>query len=446
MGVCNSSNKKEDRIKSLNKGYLFYYKNEINPWVKEENVEWKPYEQKIQIDLKKGFENYLKDAKTNYKTEIPSKIGFIFDFKNWDQINKETKDILPFKREFCRIETNILRKKGISKYIDSNDTQVDYENIFLNDKIFDIKDVIFNEGKEFESVKNTYNFQIEKNIKKVYFNVINEYNIELKVSDNLCFLKDNYKLDLNFKDFILILKDEMENLSKLFDKSNSAKVYMEKIHQLSNSSLFFNRIVEIFMIEGFLQNKINQFLRMNKSNYFENFKLFYISLLASLRYCSLNLPIPNYTLGYDILLFGYSQSNAKEMELYKSKNNTNFSIILNEFFICSKKPKYSKNLNLQDENKIEIIWEILVPYYLLEYENESLVFIETVLPHPNDEEVIIVSGSVFFIDKIIPYYEDNQEKKNKFVIKCILRSLTFSSYYEALKIYYIYRNVKIKKI
>jgi len=75
-----------------------------------------------------------------------------------------------------------------------------------------------------------------------------------------------------------------------------------------------------------------------------------------------------------------------------------------------------------------------------------LAFIETVLPQPNDEEVIVRSGNVLFIDKIIHYKEANLEKKNKFVVKCILRSLSFNSYFESLKVYYSYRNVKIKNI
>jgi len=207
----------------------------------------------------------------------------------------------------------------------------------------------------------------------------------------------------------------------------------------------------MFMIDGFLQQKINQFLRLvGKSNYYENFKIFYLTLLASLKYCAENSPIPNHSFGDDIIIYRSSKPNPKEIEIFKSKDETNFSFLVREFLICTRNVKIvKKNMRLEDQSAIEYLWEILVPNYILEKESENLAFIETILPVPNDEEVLIKSGAAIFIDKIIPYTETKGGLEviinNKFIVKCILRSFSFISYYEAMKIYYSFRNVNLKK-
>lgn len=444
MGACHSVKPK----KVEEKDYIFYYKNEPNPWVKEENVEWKPYSNKDQISLKSAFSNFLKDPKTFYKGEISSKPDHYFDFKDWNEINKFTKEILPFKREYFGIRSNILRPKKTNKYLDLV-LGKDPEPIIFEENLISKNSNIFSKGSEFESYKNTYDFNKGKNVKKVVFSVINQTPIQLTFKEELCFFENDYNINLEYKDFLKIIKDEVENMARLFDKNNQLKIYLGLIDQISNTYLFFNKIIQMFFQDGFLQQKINEFLAFSKSNTYEYFKIFYISLMASIKYCSENASIPNYQYGDDLIIYRPSKVTNREIEVYNTKKNNSFTRIFNEFLIGTRNLKYAKKImDLDNENSTEYLWEILVPEYIINFEKDIFICLDNILPVPNYEEVLIKSGSVIFVDKIVPLYDEKNQKeyRNKFVVKCILRSWSFNSYLESLKLYYSMRNSKLKTL
>lgn len=433
---------------------LFFSNHDINPFVKVEELDWKPFEERIQLDLQFAFINYMNNPQLNFKAEIPSKLGFIFDFKEWNQINKITKEIIPFKREHPSLKSNIKRKRNTTKYIDYQVNENEIIPILLEDDKISYENIksLAEDKKEYEDIKEKYKIEKEKLVKKVFFNVIKDYHIELNLRTELCFWENECKLNTPFPDFLFILIDEVQNMARLYDKDNKLKIYLEIINQIHNSNIFFFKIIQIFLIEGFLRTEINKFLSIGKSNYYECFKVFYISLVASFKYISENMLVSNYVVGKDIFLYRTSKPNQNEIDMYKERNYTYFSIIFQDFILCSTNFKEAeKSIDFNNENLVEYLWEILVPSYILESEKENLASIQNLSPESNkSDQVMLKSGVVIFIDKIIPYSKviDATKilKKNKFIVKCILRSFSFESYFEALNIYYSLRLVNLQKI
>lgn len=434
MGKCQSIQKSKNKT-----NYFFYYSCEIDDWAQAKKSDWKEFDHIGQKELIYSYNIYLKDPKEKSQFDIPSQPKFIFDFKNWNRINKETEGILPIKKEYLDIDSNIKRAKNEKIYLPIEKIPKG-QPLTLPDKILEKDHKIFSNDKVLDSMQNTYNFQINKNRKKIQFNVITGFNIELKIKNELCFFDDNYILDLNFNLFLISLKDELTTFAKIYNDGKDIEKYIKILDTVSNSYLFFNKIIEIFNYEGFLKNKVNEILHNNVSNYFEDIKLFYVTLLASLKYVSLNQSKSNFL--NESFIYMVTKPTKQDFDFYEANDNKDITRIFNEFLLCTKSENYAKKLlDFNNINEPQFFWKIIIPKYLMEREGESLCFAEGILPIPNNEEVFLKSGSILYIDSITPYKETDiikrEEKKdytNKYFVNAILRTFSFESYFQVMKI------------
>lgn len=440
MGACQSAKKSNQKV-----NYYFYYKTDENPWLQGKKSEWTEFEPIKQKELKIAYTTYLKNPKEKSQYDLVSEPNFSFDFKAWNRINKETKAILPIKKEYIQIDSNIIRMKKGNLYLPLENLGFN-EPLNLKDEILEKNHKIFNMGKELESKRSQYDHEKNKNKKKFIFNVIDGHDIEIFLRDDLAFYSDNYVMDLKFSEFISILKDEIITMGRLYDTKNEIEKYLEMIDMASNSYLFYHKIIEIFNHEGFLKLKINEILHNGITNFYENIKLFYVALLASLKYISLNTNKASLNLiaskEKEVKIYMVTKPVKKVMDFYEANGNKNITRIFNEFLICTKSDSYAKkSLSFDNITRPQFFWKISVPNYLLEKEPEAISFCEGVLPLPNNEEVFLRSGSVLYIDSISPMTKDDnivldkeKDLTNKFLVNAILRSFSFDSYFEVMKI------------
>lgn len=408
--------------------YLFFWKSNENAWNPKEKEQWSPFDLEDQMILNQAYSIYCLNPFYN-KVEIKKPAEWYIDFNQMIQINKiDHNKQRPIQRSNPNLITNIARLNRFNNInrVEENDIEPTPE-IIANIKVQTFHELIDSNYK--------YNKNKNKSLRKIHFNVIKNYKIELSVKDKLCFYNDNEEIKIPFENFIKILKDEITTLGKLYDLNYSIKFYIRELDKLEDSNSFFYGIIKMYTFEGFLYKKLNQYLRNLKTNYFEKIKLYYTSLLASFEYFSL-LDLPEEVdTNEDLIVYRASKVFDSEFKKYEENGNKNITKIFNEFLSTSRdKTRVTNFFNKYDDSIKEYIWEIKIPKYMYESQRNNFAFIEKASVFECEKEVLLRSGLVILIEEIVPYSqksEDGEDEitfKNKYIKKCSLKSFEFCSY------------------
>jgi len=212
-----------------------------------------------------------------------------------------------------------------------------------------------------------------------------------------------------------LLIQEISNLAKddghSVEKKASSNEYKKEIEKITDCKSFYEQIVRIYTMEGYLYKKMNHFLRnMNKSA-FENIKYYYTCLLSSFEYFKENNKLNNNN--EDIIVYRVSKFSDEEQIAYEAKDNRNIIRIFKEFLSTSMDKKTTEYfLNTDDENIKQFLWEITIPKDIIKNEPYNFSDISKYSKF-NEQEILIRSGAIIQINQIIPYTEQIGNKKNK---------------------------------
>jgi len=268
-----------------------------------------------------------------------------------------------------------------------------------------------------------------KKLKKIYFKVFPEYPCELEIEEQFCFYENESLIEISLKELKSILIDEICILANKENYLNkTAKIYQSHIEEITDHKIFCQKMVFIYSLEGYLFLKMNEFLRNMNIFAFKKIKFYYISLLASFKYISEKTKFND---NKDIILYRVSKCSDEEFELYETQKKNFIFRSYKEFLSTSLNVNtpmelFSKN----DADFKEFFWEITIPKELINNEHYNFADISMFSQFPEEKEILIRSGSIIQINKIIPYTEtiDNQvvEFANKFKKICTLKSFSFA--------------------
>lgn len=417
--------------------FAFFWQSNPNPLDHKEKPTWSPYELEDQCFLKKEYQKYLND--NTYKSEhLIVASDYYIDFSKNIQINlknqtqqrtiqrcnpNEVKDIIRTSR------FEISENSKISK--DSN-----YQVNFIHEKTVKKQDEVGYFLKKSDEIK-------FKKINKIQLKVFKDFECTIEIDTQLCpFDKENYIIDISLDELKQKLIEEIKYLrndNKKFSESNS--LYISHLNQIIDYKSFFQKIVYIYTMEGFIYKNMNDYLRALQINEIKNIKYYYISLLASLLYFSQNchqLPI-NSPLNNDLILYRVTRVTDLEFDEYKKKDFKNIYRVYNEFLSTSSSRETALNYLInKDSNIKEFIWEITIPYHLIKNGLCDFADISNYSYFQNEKEYLLRSGTVLKIDDIIPYQIENGnqlvEIPNIFIKKCTIKAFSIASFFEIISL------------
>ena len=495
-----SSFKLENNIK-------FFY--QVNKGEISEATLWTPFDEEDCILLELHYPNYLIGGPCEV---ILEKLNKIVNFKYMMLVDIENpENHIHIKRSLPNKLDNIIRKHRFN-----------FENYLsleqLKNRIIPNINILKDYNKYSE-----YLVSFE-------FNLIRNHNFEVKIPKHFEYLYKECIRKSNYGGFVVSLREEIEILRRFYNKENS--IYLNYLDNLENSPRFFQIIIQMFTEDGYLSREINKVLRKPNLEKLNKIKYFYLALLVSLSYCSINvrpkvnnigtLKINNYQ-EYNInenenLIkteesnFVYNNNNLSQKNLVfpRNKNTENnfsenleknlliyrpyklsgaeldfykeniYSILFSDEFISAtpnkeKAENYFKAFNgfsndddfnnyknfksLKNENNennqkrenstveneinlnnnfsydpnLNALFEIEVPYYMLENDNlniDSLAFVydENFSLYPQDEEIILRSGSILMVKEII----QTPKELHKYVIKMAVLSFSWKGFFDCL--------------
>ena len=254
-------NSESEEKLSLDIKYMFFWRSDPDPFSPFQNSTWTPYDEGDNKFLEKHFQLYLLNKNPEVSLGDPPK--YKIDFKNWLQINvNETWRQRPIKRDIPSNVKNIIRFNRF-------DAETLHEN---QPKI----KMIENNVQKLLTKKEGY---IQKT-----FRIIPNKEVEILIPKNLDFLKSEL---LKFKDFCNLLNNEIEILSKLsiFQNKQHPCKYDDELKTIKESN-FYETILRMYTMEGFLYKEVNKILRNSHSNDFHQICYYYTALLASVAFYS----------------------------------------------------------------------------------------------------------------------------------------------------------------
>jgi len=383
------------------------------------NFQWTPYEAEDQFILKDAYKKYLQD-KFKSIVELKKPSDYFIDFFKMLQIHKtDSNKNRAIQRFHPKLVSNIVRKNRFCTF--NNDFKIK-PNI--------LRQQILN-GWGFlcfllESDNNKF-----ININKIFFKIFNEFPCEIEIEEDLCFFEDRTSIQLSLQEIKQVITKEVLNLSQLNGhNNNSADFYRSEIEKIADCASFFNKILYIYTIEGYLYRQINMLLQILDKSKLENIKYFYTSLLASFQYFSKKT---KFNCNQDLIVYRVSEFSDEEAESYNKQNNKNIYRIFNEFLSTSFDKKISVNyFHKDDSNTKEYLWEITIPKDIVKNEPHNFADISNTSIYPHEKEILIRSGAIIQINHIIPYTEviNNQEIifPNKFKKICTLKSFSLACF------------------
>jgi len=267
--------------------FIFFWKSNPNPWDLNEQPIWTPFDLEDECILRKAYEIYL-DDKTKSKVDLKDPADHFVDFSKMLQINKNDENR---QRQVQRCNpkkvTNIVR-------INRFDTPL----LLGENKVkLDIIEKLTLDNSECKSFFNNNKKEINdkiKKINKIIFKVFPVFPCEVEIEEELSFFPDKSVINISMKELKKILIEEISNLGKECENENnnnklsSLEIYSQKIEEISNFQNFFENIVFIYTLEGYLYKKLNENLRTYNKIAFKKIKYFYTCLLASFQYLSKN--------------------------------------------------------------------------------------------------------------------------------------------------------------
>jgi len=420
-----------DTLKKLNikveklqkEDFQFFWKANKDPWNEKEEPIWVPYDEEDQSVLIEAYNNFLLDDFRNI-ADLKKPAYHFINFSKMIQINKhDTIKQRQVQRCHPKLVTNILRKNRFS---------TSYKKYSFKPDFIEQQTLNHNDFKNFFRKNNEI-----KKINKIYFKVFPEFHCELDIEQQLCFFQDNFSIEVSLEEIKSILIKEIYDLAKHDGHSeakiNTANKYKKEIEKINDCESFFDKIVYIYTMEGYLYKKLNHFLRnMNKSA-FEKIKYYYTCLLSCFQYINENTELNNNN--EDIIVYRASKFSDEEYNAYQAKDNTNIIRIFKEFLSTSMDIETTENfLEKDNENIKEFLWEIKIPKYIIKNEPYNFADISNKSKYVDEQEILIRSGAIIQIDEIIPYTREIGIKKvtykNKFLKLCTLRSFSIASFFK----------------
>jgi len=507
---------------------------------------WCPFDEEDCILLELNYPNFLIGGPCEIYLEKQNKL---VNFKYMMLVDSQNpENHIHIKRSLPNKLENVVRKNRFNF-----DDVIDEQN--LKHKIVPSLNILkdYNKYQEYFST-----FE---------FNFIKNHNFEVKIPKKFEYLYRECVKRSNYGGFVVSLREEIEILRKTYKKRNS--IYLNYMDNLENSPKFFQIIIQMYTEDGFLNIELNKVLRKHNLEKLNRIKYFYLAVLVSLTYCSLNvrpkissdssIPIgnlknksngfnenkpnenevivktessinrnkknekeypidksiitenqafnsnsqtiieknyfvftphrasneelkfykenrynilffdefisatpnkakaENYLKGFKSMEFDSSliNTNKKKNDKNNNENPNNFSngnnnnIEIKDFeennkFIESEENipnKYNeKNKNEinnlksnNNNNNINVIFEIEIPYYMLESDNmhiDSLAFIyeQNFSLYPQEEEVILKSGSILMLKEIV----QNVKEIYEYTVKFVVLSFSWKGFFDCL--------------
>lgn len=409
--------------------FIFFWKSNANPFRSSSEKQWSPYDLEDQYSLKLAYALYRVNPYFD-KGEIKKPNEHFVNFRNMMQISKrDTYRQRPIMRSLSDSVDNIVR---LNRFFYQDTKQIEYEPQI---NIINKENIEVQNKEHFLALLTSEKDQIKEEINyTINFNVIQNISLKYQIKENLSFFKNNETIDIPFKTWLGYVEKEIHNLGILLDKRNSFLQYIDVLNESTNSQNFFKKISKMYTLEGFLFRKLNEYLRVFDVIGLKNLKYFYNSLLASFEYFSKLAPPKGIDINKDLTVYRGSKVSDKEFNEYFNNNNENIVRVFNEFISTSRRRSraygfFKKN----EENAKSFMWEIKIPAEFLQNERQHFAFIEDYSIFESEEEVLIKSGSVIHIEKIEPYEENGFIVKNKYIKKCVLKSLEITKYLKTIK-------------
>jgi len=422
-----SINHKEKKIIPLqnDEELLFFCRSNKDPWDSDQKATWTPYDLEDELKLKLGYQQYLIENKKNF-IDLKYPQDHFIDFSKMLQINKHNPNLKrPVKRSHSKLVTNVFR---ISRF--------DYQEVYPNIH-FDLIPQQYLNDNDFKSFLKNTNSLKSKKINKIIFNVFPECSYELEIEERLCFFDDQSIIDISLQKIKSILIDEMGNLGKelgYLTIENSQIEYKSHIDKIEDCKTFYQKIIYMYIMEGYLYKTMNKFLRNYEKLGLEKIKYFYICLLASFQYFSQNTKIPQ---NEDLIIYRASLCSEDEFKKCENLNLSNFICIFKEFLSTSINPEIANSFFDKDEdyniqNTKKLLWEIRIPKELIINEPSNFADISKFSQFSWEKEILIRSGAIIQIDQIHPYTQQIEAKtieySNKYKKICTLKSFSQTSF------------------
>jgi len=261
----------------------------------------------------------------------------------------------------------------------------------------------------------------------------------LEIDDKFSFPEEDTNINIPLSEMKIILLQEITDLGgNIGDIKNvlidNALKYKQHIEQITDYKSFFRKVIFLYTIEGFLYHKMNSFLRNLNQSHFNTIKYYYTSLLASFEFFRLNTYINK---NQDLIVYRASHISEEEFEKYFNNNNSNIIRIYKEFLSTSSNPVVPKNyFTKNDSITKEFFWEIKIPKEIIKNESNNFADISQVSLFQDEQEILLRSGAIIQIDKIVPYTEiiSNQiiEYKNEFKKFCTVKTFSLDSFFDSI--------------
>jgi len=418
-----NSNASSIKIYEENSAFFFWQSNQ-DPWNLKETVSWTPYDIENEVIIRKAYQDFRSNHKKIVDLKPPSDYYIDFQSKKSEilQINKYDKNRKrPVK--YCEPNglQNIFREGRFDNEQFLNKSKIKLESIIINNETL-------NKNDELLKTMHILNQESCEKLYKVNFNVFSDFEIELEIQEQLCSFPNKYSIQNKLEEIKKIIDDEIKNLGK--DKFDvSINYYSQYIKDIKDCYTFFEIILKIFSVEGFLKKNLNQFLRKKEKDNINKIKYYYISLLSSFKFINFkNSELKSVFPNEDLIVYRATKSsNTEEVDEYKKSNNKNILRIFNEFLSTSLNPKFPvKYFDKNNKNVLEFFWQIKIPKEIILKDNSNFINLSKFSVFPTEEELILRSGALIEIEEIIPYTEVINGEiityPNKFKKICILKN------------------------
>jgi len=422
-----------DEEEEKNKLFSPFYKKEELIFIKKINKQtsfsnkqasWAPFDLEIESKLNEAYEEYLKDKqKKFFQIDSLENEDLYFNFSKMIQINKngniKSNTIQRWNPKFL---FNLERE---NRYNDSKElifTKSDkIEHLTLNQKEF--KSFLINSKKEKVKKKN-----------KILFKVFPEFTCEIEIEEDLFSFDNLLIIDNTMQEMKSILFEEINSLSKkegLFPKSRSFETYRCHLEKINDYKSFFEEIIFIYTMEGYLFRKLNDFLKDFNRSELENIKYYFTCLLASIQFFSCN---SNLNKNEDLMVYRASQCSEGELQEYLSQNLSTIFYVCKNFLSTCINDAFPKNFLCKNDdcssNNIKLFWEIKIPKEIMSSESRNFADISIYSQFPGEKEILIRNGAIIQINKITPYIGN----KNKFIINCTIKSFSLSFFSKVISL------------
>jgi len=388
----------------------FYWQANIDPWDNKQKPIWIKYEKEDQDVLIEAYKYFLENACKN-TVELQN---YFIDFTQMVQIHKQN-SLKKRPIQICH-PSFISNTEKINKYNNYVEKIQSTTNLFQHDNFTKhISKYILDES----SIES-------KKVKKIYFNLFPEFQCELLINEQYNFFEDFEVINMSLQQIKSILIQEISNISKEVEFNNlTTSKYIKHIELIHDYNTFFTIIAYIYSIEGYLYQKLNDFLRI-QNKFLQHLKYYYICLLASFQYLSKKSQLDKDKEQSVFIIKGCSDEEFQEI---KNKSKGKINHIFKEFLKTTfDYISIENSLHKIYPYKI-IIWEIKISKDILA--NESCNFIDIVefSEFIYEKEILIRDGATITIEELIPFKKliDNKlfEYDNIFKIICTLQEFTY---------------------